>query len=109
MASVPVNVESKGSMWDLDHNLDQPMDEEAGRLRNMYQEKVRMIALFNSFISYIKIILFLYQFRRPPILFLSNSVTLVFICNKILWSVNKKSHSSFLPEYNTFDGDLTPT
>nr|XP_009414499.1 PREDICTED: probable potassium transporter 11 isoform X1 [Musa acuminata subsp. malaccensis] len=39
MASVPVNVESKGSMWDLDHNLDQPMDEEAGRLRNMYQEK----------------------------------------------------------------------
>ncbi|RRT80641.1 hypothetical protein B296_00018308 [Ensete ventricosum] len=39
MASVPVNVENKGSMWDLDHNLDQSMDEEAGRLRNMYQEK----------------------------------------------------------------------
>ncbi|KAJ8490616.1 hypothetical protein OPV22_012337 [Ensete ventricosum] len=39
MASVPVNVENKGSMWDLDHNLDQSMDEEAGKLRNMYQEK----------------------------------------------------------------------
>ncbi|XP_057417150.1 potassium transporter 10-like [Lotus japonicus] len=28
-----------GSMWDLDQKLDQPMDEEAGRLRNMYREK----------------------------------------------------------------------
>ncbi|WOK94742.1 putative potassium transporter 11 isoform X1 [Canna indica] len=39
MASMLVNEEDKGSMWDLDHNLDQPMDEEAGRLKNMYQEK----------------------------------------------------------------------
>ncbi|XP_028785818.1 potassium transporter 10 [Neltuma alba] len=31
--------ETKGSMWVLDQNLDQPMDEEAGRLRNMYREK----------------------------------------------------------------------
>ncbi|GAU33876.1 hypothetical protein TSUD_66630 [Trifolium subterraneum] len=31
--------ENKGSMWDLDQTLDQPMDEEAGRLRNMYREK----------------------------------------------------------------------
>ena len=31
---------NKGSMWDLDQKLDQPMDEEAGRLRNMYREKV---------------------------------------------------------------------
>jgi KUP system potassium uptake protein len=31
---------SKGAMWELDQNLDQPMDEEAGRLRNMYREKV---------------------------------------------------------------------
>lgn len=31
---------SKGVMWELDQNLDQPMDEEAGRLRNMYREKV---------------------------------------------------------------------
>ncbi|KAL5230663.1 hypothetical protein ABZP36_029439 [Zizania latifolia] len=28
-----------GSMWDLDQNLDQPMDEEASRLKNMYKEK----------------------------------------------------------------------
>jgi hypothetical protein len=31
---------SKGVMWELDQSLDQPMDEEAGRLRNMYREKV---------------------------------------------------------------------
>ncbi|KAL3344789.1 hypothetical protein AABB24_023967 [Solanum stoloniferum] len=31
--------ETKGGMWDLDRKLDQPMDEEAGRLRNMYREK----------------------------------------------------------------------
>lgn len=31
---------NKGSMWELEQNLDQPMDEEAGRLRNMYREKV---------------------------------------------------------------------
>lgn len=31
---------NKGSMWVLDQKLDQPMDEEAGRLRNMYKEKV---------------------------------------------------------------------
>ncbi|XP_057510149.1 potassium transporter 11 isoform X3 [Actinidia eriantha] len=31
--------ENKGSMWVLEQKLDQPMDEEAGRLRNMYREK----------------------------------------------------------------------
>ncbi|MFQ6668801.1 hypothetical protein Gotur_034320 [Gossypium turneri] len=31
--------DNRGSMWDLDQKLDQPMDEEAGRLRNMYKEK----------------------------------------------------------------------
>ncbi|XP_060193172.1 potassium transporter 11-like isoform X1 [Lycium barbarum] len=31
--------ETKGGMWDLDQKLDQPMDEEAGRLKNMYREK----------------------------------------------------------------------
>ena len=31
---------NKGSMWILDQKLDQSMDEEAGRLRNMYREKV---------------------------------------------------------------------
>ncbi|KAK4487995.1 hypothetical protein RD792_003734 [Penstemon davidsonii] len=30
---------TKGSMWVLEQKLDQPMDEEAGRLRNMYSEK----------------------------------------------------------------------
>ncbi|KAJ9168497.1 hypothetical protein P3X46_020012 [Hevea brasiliensis] len=30
---------NRGSMWVLDQKLDQPMDEEAGRLRNMYREK----------------------------------------------------------------------
>lgn len=32
--------ESKGGMWALDQKIDQPMDEEAGRLKNMYREKV---------------------------------------------------------------------
>jgi len=32
--------DNKGSMWDLEQKLDQPMDAEAGRLRNMYREKV---------------------------------------------------------------------
>ena len=36
------NNESKGSMWVLEQKLDQPMDEEAGRLRNMYREKVTL-------------------------------------------------------------------
>ncbi|GAB4840809.1 peroxysomal 3-ketoacyl-CoA thiolase A (THIL) [Ancistrocladus abbreviatus] len=31
--------ENRGSMWDLDQKLDQPMDEEAGRISNMYREK----------------------------------------------------------------------
>ncbi|BAF15773.1 Os04g0613900 [Oryza sativa Japonica Group] len=30
---------NRGSMWELDQNLDQPMDEEASRLKNMYREK----------------------------------------------------------------------
>lgn len=33
--------ETKGSMWVLEQKLDQPMDEEAGRLKNMYREKVK--------------------------------------------------------------------
>lgn len=39
-------VTSKGVMWELDQNLDQPMDEEAGRLKNMYREKVPFLLLF---------------------------------------------------------------
>ncbi|XP_021826538.1 potassium transporter 11-like isoform X4 [Prunus avium] len=36
---------NKGSMWVLDQKLDQPMDEEAGRLRNMYREKFSALLL----------------------------------------------------------------
>ncbi|XP_068654408.1 probable potassium transporter 11 [Aristolochia californica] len=40
MAAAPIDEESnKGSMWVLDQTLDQPMEEEAVRLRNMYKEK----------------------------------------------------------------------
>ncbi|KAJ0975903.1 hypothetical protein J5N97_017868 [Dioscorea zingiberensis] len=40
MASGPIEEEScKGTMWALDQKLDQPMDEEAGRLKNMYRER----------------------------------------------------------------------
>ncbi|KAF6137581.1 hypothetical protein GIB67_031860 [Kingdonia uniflora] len=42
MASTPIDEEdgpNRGSMWALDQKLDQPMEEEAGRLRNMYREK----------------------------------------------------------------------
>lgn len=39
MASVGEETENRGSMWDLDQKLDQPMDEEAGKLKNAYREK----------------------------------------------------------------------
>ncbi|XP_074572760.1 putative potassium transporter 11 isoform X3 [Curcuma longa] len=46
MASVSENEETnKGSMWELDQSLDQPMDEEAGRIRNMYKEKKSSVIL----------------------------------------------------------------
>ncbi|KAJ0526251.1 hypothetical protein HanRHA438_Chr09g0402911 [Helianthus annuus] len=32
--------ESKGGMWALEQKIDQSMDEEAGRLKNKYREKV---------------------------------------------------------------------
>ncbi|XP_052201004.1 potassium transporter 10-like isoform X2 [Diospyros lotus] len=37
--------EDKGSMWALEQQLDQPMDEEAERVRNMYREKVSALLL----------------------------------------------------------------
>lgn len=40
MSDIDGNGDTKGSMWDLGQKLDQPMDEEAGRLKNMYREKV---------------------------------------------------------------------
>ncbi|KAK8968785.1 putative potassium transporter 11 [Platanthera guangdongensis] len=40
MASVSLEEDGgRGRMWDLDLKLDQPMDEEAGKLRNMFEEK----------------------------------------------------------------------
>jgi hypothetical protein len=36
-------------MWELDQNLDQPMDDEAGRLKNMYREKVWHFSLSSLF------------------------------------------------------------
>lgn len=44
-------ITNKGSMWVLDQKLDQPMDEEAGRLRTMYREKVYSLSL--SLILYV--------------------------------------------------------
>jgi hypothetical protein len=35
----PREATNRGSMWQLDQNLDHAMDEEAGRLRNMYRGK----------------------------------------------------------------------
>lgn len=42
-AEIDEESDNKGSMWVLDQKLDQPMDEEAGRLRNMYREKVLIL------------------------------------------------------------------
>lgn len=36
---------TKGGMWMLDQKLDQPMDEEGEKLRNMYREKVVSLSL----------------------------------------------------------------
>jgi KUP system potassium uptake protein len=49
-------VTNRGSMWELDQNLDQPMDEEAGRLKNMYREKVWHFSLSVCFV----LVLFFY-------------------------------------------------
>lgn len=41
-----------GAMWELEKNLDQPMDEEANKLKNMYREKVITFSVefcFNDF------------------------------------------------------------
>jgi len=46
MASSNGDGNERGSMWDLDQKLDQPMDEEAGRLKNAYREKVEIKCIF---------------------------------------------------------------
>jgi KUP system potassium uptake protein len=41
MASTPdTETTNHGSMWELGQDLDEPIDEEASRLKNMYIEKV---------------------------------------------------------------------
>ena len=35
-------IENEGGIWVLEQKIDQPMDEEAGRLKNMYGEKVTL-------------------------------------------------------------------
>lgn len=54
--------ETKGSMWVLDQKLDQPMDEEAGRLRNMYREKVTQSFFF--FLTPIFCLIFIQYLNR---------------------------------------------
>lgn len=40
--------DNKGTVWVLDQQLDQPMDEEAKKLRNPYNEKVSPLSLSGS-------------------------------------------------------------
>lgn len=51
-AEINENGDTKGSMWALDQKLDQSMDEEAGRLKNMYREKVRCNFSFSFNLSF---------------------------------------------------------
>uniref|UniRef100_A0A7N0UEK9 K+ potassium transporter integral membrane domain-containing protein n=1 Tax=Kalanchoe fedtschenkoi TaxID=63787 RepID=A0A7N0UEK9_KALFE len=37
--TIDEDTENMGRMWALDQKIDQPMDEEAGRLKHMYREK----------------------------------------------------------------------
>lgn len=51
MASLSIDKEetgNEGRMWALQQQLDPPMDEEGGRLRNRYDEKLYNIILCNS-------------------------------------------------------------
>lgn len=63
--------DNKGSMWVLDQKLDQSMDEEAGRLRNMYREKVlcnlKFFTLFYVLINFtqMELIKFKQYFSLP--------------------------------------------
>ena len=53
MATESIDEESsRGNMWVLDQKLDQPMDEEAGRLRNMYREKVCALIYQVNFLNF---------------------------------------------------------
>ena len=43
MDTIEEDTNDRGSMWELDQKLDQPMDEEAGKLRDGFREKVRVL------------------------------------------------------------------
>lgn len=61
-------ITNKGSMWVLDQKLDQPMDEEAGRLRTMYREKVYSLSL--------SLILYVYTYQSTLQEYIYNSMNL---------------------------------
>ncbi|KAL9251708.1 putative potassium transporter 12 [Drosera capensis] len=42
MDSINGETNNRGSMWDLEQKLDQPVDEEAGKIRNMQAEKLEI-------------------------------------------------------------------
>lgn len=42
--------DSRGGMWVLEQRIDQPMDEEGERLKNMYREKVWCKSPFTWFL-----------------------------------------------------------
>jgi hypothetical protein len=75
-------------MWDLDQTLDQPMDEEAGRLRNMYREKVWCLLPLFLFM----LILF---YCRENGIFITLSNFLNLYCNQCLelWFTNPSLES----------------
>jgi len=43
--------DNRGGMWVLEQRIDQPMDEEAERLKNMYREKVSSSIIICVYIS----------------------------------------------------------
>lgn len=65
-------ITSKGVMWELDQNLDQSMDEEAGRLRNMYREKVFFIINFVDKLGNLIYLFFLLEKGKYPSQFDAN-------------------------------------
>lgn len=70
---------NRGGMWELDQNLDQPMDEEATRLKNMYREKVWR---FSSSVSYFYYLIHLYLDAKTWLF--SENVKLVSACDQFI-------------------------
>ncbi|KAH9620548.1 hypothetical protein KSS87_016497 [Heliosperma pusillum] len=51
MTTIDEETSDRGSMWDLDQKLDQSMDEEAGKLRSGFREKVKMAIIMHANIN----------------------------------------------------------